>query len=752
MTKKLILAIFLFNQVCYAQTRVDNNSARSTSLSSEDSSKITELFFAGLKEKMAKNFDKSDIYYKQIIAMDPANDATLFELATSYHSQNLEKEAEHTVLDAISLKPANEWYWVLLADIYEKTNNLTGLLKACDELITIAPKKEDYYFDKASVLFEMNKVDEALAVYDLIEKKHGQSRDLTNARQRVYQKKSMTNMTAVGLEELIKSNPANLGNYIELSQLYYLSGYKDKALQVLQAAKKVNEGDASVRINLANIYRQEGQPETAYAELQSALGNPAMEVEAKINIVLSLSPQFKEPEVMKHAVDLSAILVKLNPANIKVRSLYGDVLLQDKKPAEARQSYLDALKLNNKEYSVWESLIRMDLNEADFTAAVKDADQALSVFPANASLCIYLGEAYFSKGDYNKAISYFKNAENQERNNKQLLSVAYTGLGDSYKGLKHDKESDSYYEKALKANPENAEALHKYASSLLLRGGDNLVKAEQLSHLALELEPDNQKFKNTFDRISFLNGKYKSAVSWVESNMGGLELSSQDFLVWENIIRIEYEISDFDALIENAEKTIMIFPDQATPYLYMGLTYVQKKNYEKAKEYFQKGTKIQKENKDVQALIYSSLGDLHKTLHNYVESDKAYEKALQMAPYNLYALNSYAYSLSLRTLNLDKAERMARQATDLAPDNSYFEDTYACVLFRQKKYKDARTWIEKAIKDETGNNPVLFEHYGDILSYLAEMDLAVQQWTKAKTGGVKSEKLERKITGKKYVQ
>ncbi|HCN83055.1 MAG TPA: hypothetical protein DIT07_05455, partial [Sphingobacteriaceae bacterium] len=178
MAKKLTLAIFiLFNQLCYAQLRI-NSSAKATPLSSEDSSRITELFFAGLKEKMAGNFDKSDVFYKQILAIDPTNDATMFELANSFHAQNQDEEAERIILGAINLKPANEWYWVLLADIYEKTNNLPELLRVCDELIKITPKKDDYYFDKGNVLFEMNKMDEALAVYDLIEKKHGQSKDL----------------------------------------------------------------------------------------------------------------------------------------------------------------------------------------------------------------------------------------------------------------------------------------------------------------------------------------------------------------------------------------------------------------------------------------------------------------------------------------------------------------------------------------------------------------------------------------------
>ncbi|HCN83056.1 MAG TPA: hypothetical protein DIT07_05460, partial [Sphingobacteriaceae bacterium] len=572
------------------------------------------------------------------------------------------------------------------------------------------------------------------------------------ARQRIYQKQNMSGMTALGLVELIKNKPDNLGNYIELSQLYYSSGYKDKALSVLQDAKRADQGNAAVRINLANIYRLEGKPEDAFTELKSALENPGMDIESKINIVLAQAAQSGEAEIMKQATDLAAILVKLYPRNVKIRSVYGDILLQDKKSSEARQSYIDALKLNDKEYSVWESLIRMDIAESDYAVAVQDGEKALNIFPGNTALYFYIGKAYFYESDYEKAIGCFKNAEGHETENKQLLSQICSGLGDSYQALRRHKESDEAYEKALQINPDNAEALNKYATSLSLRSGDYLANAQQMSHRATELDPDNAEFKKTYDRIAFLDGKYRSAVSWVESSMGGLELSSQDYLVWENIIRIEYEISDFDDLIENVGKTIIIFPDQAAPYLYIGLTYIQKKNYEKAKDYLQKAANLQKDNKELQTLIYSGFGDLYKTLNNNAESDKAYEKALQIDPYNLYALNSYAYGLLIRRVNLDKAERVAQQANDLEPGNPFYEDTYSQVLFRQKKYKEARMWIEKAISHDNGSNAALFEHYGDILIFLTETESAVQQWTKAKSAGMKSEKLERKINGKKYVE
>jgi len=573
--KKIIFGvILLFSNICFAQQQPgDPAKGAGKVLDFDDSTKITELFFSGLGEKAKLNAQQAGNYFKQIIEIDPANDAALFELANIYHTQNQEKEAERLVRAAISVNPNNEWFWLLLADIYKKTNNLPQLNLVFDELIKLAPQKEEYYFDKATALLDQNKVDEALAIYDMIEKKHGLSDDLTNARQRIYQKQGKTDKAAVELEKLVKSDPSDVSNYIELGQLYYNSGDKDKALQILLQAKSADPGNAFVRITLADLYRSQGKTEESYAELKSAFESSAMSVDAKIRIILSLLPQFKDAKGMEEATTLAAILVQTYPANAKVHAIYGDILFQQKKQTEALKSYKKALELDN-----------------------------------------------------------------------------------------------------------------------------------------------------------------------------------QNYIIWENAIQIEVSASDFDSAIKDGEEALTVFPNQAGIYLYTGMAYAQKKNHEKAVSYLKNAASLETEDKGRQVQIYSALGDSYNALKNYPESDKAYEKALQMSPDNTYTLNNYAYYLSLRGENLDKAEQMSHRSNDKEPNNGSFEDTYAWILFRQKKYKEARTWIEKAIKDNKGNNTTLAEHYGDILIQLGDTDLAVQQWTKAKNNGVKTEKLDRKINEKKYIE
>ena len=108
--------------------------------------------------------------------------------------------------------------------------------------------------------------------------------------------------------------------------------------------------------------------------------------------------------------------------------------------------------------------------------------------------------------------------------------------------------------------------------------------------------------------------------------------------------------------------------------------------------------------------------------------------------------------MSVRGLSLDKAAQMSKRSNDLQPNTASFEDTYAWILFKQKKYADAKVWMEKALANDKDHSAVQTEHYGDILYHLGDADAALANWKKAKEYGGDSSTLQRKINEKKYVE
>jgi tetratricopeptide (TPR) repeat protein len=153
-------------------------------------------------------------------------------------------------------------------------------------------------------------------------------------------------------------------------------------------------------------------------------------------------------------------------------------------------------------------------------------------------------------------------------------------------------------------------------------------------------------------------------------------------------------------------------------------------------------------NPNLRGEILGMLGDAYNALKENEKSDQAYEEALTLNPNNDYVLNNYSYYLALRKVNLDKAERMSALLVKNHPDNTSYLDTHAWVLYQEGKYKEAKRTIEKVFPLHQVNS-VHYEHYGDILYQLGDIDNAVQQWQKAKSLNGNSEVLNKKITNRK---
>jgi len=565
----VVFFLLLIQQSVFAQDK----GAAAKPLTYTDSVMVKDLFFKALREKTVENLNTSAELFQRVIQIDPANDASMYELANLKKLKNDYTGAQDLLEKAVSVNRDNQWYWSALADCYEKSNNIDKLENVFNELIRLTPEKPDNYFDKANVYFHQQKYDEALQVYNQVEQITGPTDDLLADRQKVYLKQGKVDLAAKQLENMITSNPSEIKYYLFLSELYNANNMPEKALKVLQTAEKVDANNGLVHLALADIYRDKKDYEASYNQLTQAFAIPGLDIDQEIKIIMGYLPKFPDPDAKASALELSRIVTVAHPDDSRAFAMYGDMLLQNAKGNDAKIAYQRSIALNNQVYEVQEQLVRIELGGNDADGAIRDGENSLSFFPNQAWMNYLVGVAWQQKRDFNKAISYIKNATSLDLQDKELLSQCYSSLGDCYHDLKDNKNSDDAYDKALANNPDN-----------------------------------------------------------------------------------------------------------------------------------------------------------------------------------VFTLNNYAYYLSLRGEQLDKAGAMSKHSNDLQPNNASFEDTYAWILFKQKDYSGAKLWMEKALADDKNNSAVKSEHYGDIMFYLGNIDAAVENWKKAKANGDNSPVLEKKINERKYVE
>jgi len=571
----LSFAFLLVPALAFAQSKGSNAPVlqERTPVLSADSLAVNQIYFEALRRKTIEDQKGAAELFARVLQLDSRNDAAMYELSNLKKIQNKQPEAQQLLERAVVLKPNNEWYWVSLATSYEKSNDILKLQHVFDELLRINPDKPDYYYDKASALILEQKYDEALAVYARLEQLTGLTDDLVASRQKIYLKQGKIDLAANEMEQLLANNPEQVKYYLLLGEIYNSNNLTDKALKVLQRGEKVKPDDGMIHLALADTYRTKKDLDASYKQLQLAFASPALDIDQKVRIILGYTPKFPDPNARASALELSRIAVNVHPTDAKAQALYGDMLAQNNKLKEAKAAYQKSVQINPEIYIVHEQLVRLDLGDNALDEAIKDGENALSLFPNQAWMNYLVGVTYLQKKDANKALGYLKNS------------------------------------------------------------------------VALELD-----------------------------------------------------------------------------------------------------------DKDLSAQSYAALGDCYHELKDNAKSDAAYDKALVFNPDNVYTLNNYAYYLSIRGEQLEKAAQMSKHSIDQQPNTASFEDTYAWILFRLKKYADAKQWIEKALQHGKDSSATQTEHYGDILFYLGNNDAAVQNWKKAKEYGAKSPFLDRKINEKKYIE
>lgn len=234
-----------------------------------------------------------------------------------------------------------------------------------------------------------------------------------------------------------------------------------------------------------------------------------------------------------------------------------------------------------------------------------------------------------------------------------------------------------------------------------------------------------------------------------------LAISPDNVAARLQLIQAEWNKQDFDRVIELSNQALDYSPDELAFYYFLGFAYIQKDDDDSALEVLRRGVSQinDQSNPSLVSDFYAIMGDI---LHDKGDNEgayAAYDSCLQWKDDNYGCLNNYAYYLSVENKDLDKAAQMSYRTVQAEPDNSTFLDTYAWILFMQKKYAEALQYIDMAVKNDTTKSAVIIEHAGDIHAVNGDIDGAVKYWNEALKAGAENETvLRRKIKLRKYVE
>jgi tetratricopeptide (TPR) repeat protein len=451
---------------------------------------------------------------------------------------------------------------------------------------------------------------------------------------------------------------------------------------------------------------------------------------------------------LAEAIGIYEKIVEKNPANLDYMYQLAALYLQSGKYTDAIRIYnqIDEKAGVSEEITLQKQKIYLHLN--DMKGAEREIQKLIAAFPDEPRYYSILAEFYMSNNMQDKALETYKKIAVMEPDNAYIhMSMAdyYRKTGNKEKAFEELKLG--FANPNLDVDTKVSILLSFYTVNQIYN--DLKEQAFILAKILIETHPKDPKVFSIYGDFLLQDKKVPEAR---ETFLKVLSLDSSRYAIWEQVLQLDLQTSEFDHLLAYSTRATELFPDQPVPFLFLGLANLQLKKNEAALKALAAGANLVVDNNELLAQFYMYQGDALHGMKNDVEAFMAYERSIKMKDDNSYVLNNYAYYLSIAGRELEKAEKMAKKAVTLDPENASFQDTYGWVLFKQEKYKEAAEWISKALQGKEEPSAEVLEHYGDVLYKLGDSPGALEYWLKAKQKGTGSDLLDKKINEKKYYQ
>lgn len=528
-------------------------------------------------------------------------------------------------------------------------------------------------------------------------------------------------------QEIMPDDPATM---FELGQYSYALGMDSLGLVMIEQAVKADPGNPWYLERLATTYLTRGRRDQALEVLEKMASLQTK----RVDVLSQLFMLYKQMGRTEDVINTLDRIQMLQGNNLRIAEQKYQLYLDMEQPGKA----LEQLRAVCRE------------------------------FPYDVSSHLVLGEHYMENGMLDSAVVCMERAERLDPYNSglQLMRLrSVLELGDTL-GYEHRRDS-------LILNPQT----------------DLQVRFISMREVALESLQDSLKREHTSRIFDQLLGGEKVEVEFLQlfksydaylhqedpdySNLDILKrIVDADPSVFESQIELaQYYIDHNEGanLREVCREALVYFPSETRFHYFLAITYLQDKMLPEAEETLKAGIRQADEDESsghIKGLLYGMLGDLCHEQHREKEAFAAYDSCLVYTPDEVSCLNNYAYYLSLKGEQLEKAERMSYQAVKLQPANKTYLDTYAWVLFVQEDYTTARIYMDKVVNPQLPDsvllsdedvNAVLLEHAGDIYANCGQMDVALRLWQLAQDkvkndGQTASVVLKKKLKKKKYLK
>jgi tetratricopeptide (TPR) repeat protein len=499
------------------------------------------------------------------------------------------------------------------------------------------------------------------------------------------------------------------------------------AYRFYAAADRFDRNNARIHLSLARVSLELGNLEKAqqYAEYLLQRGV----YDSKARFILA-EVDYRRGDEEATLARLLELLEREDISRFDVLKFLSKVYLDLGQPGEAAKALEEARELFSEDLYVHYRLGFLYSETGEFEKALASFEKVIELNPglsnahfARASLLNYLGRMEEAKHSYRvvldlepentnavKELSEILYAEGEYREGIELLEPLHAGgkldeIGEISLGK-------FYYRAGM---GEDAVAIF---NGLLDKDGENVL----LLRIVSEIEVERGHFKTAYGYLKRL-----------------IELDQDGFANYVGVLLVSFDLAGEPA----AEDEVMEVP-QAEREANLE-TAIQKMDTNSAEDNYLIGAVLRKVGDDGRAEHFllraeeleaddrRTLLELASLYERRGQFDRALDRVIRLYrknPEDASVINFYGYLLAEKGVKLDLAEELLSKALSKEPENGYFLDSMGWIQFRKGDYSEALKILLEAV-DKVDNDPVIWEHLGDVYEKLEKADKALDAYQKS---------------------
>ncbi|HMV41091.1 MAG TPA: tetratricopeptide repeat protein [Leptospiraceae bacterium] len=444
----------------------------------------------------------------------------------------------------------------------------------------------------------------------------------------------------------------------------------------------------------------------------------------------------------------------------------GDIYSKKGDGQRAIHYYKLYLKYKENDPEVFFTLAQIYITLGDFNESRIYLNKILKTNPDSKPVIQLLAEMHFIE---NKmfSLSYFENLHKEGKFKEEGL------LASIYKVLvgKH-KEAEEYFVtmssknpgrlslrmaliiiySKLKKTPELASELKITSEIAYANKQYNLAIELAMQLLDISLNNPDLKIKPVllYDFIAtcyedsgapFLGIHYlRKALDTLESDSERINLTLHMANIYRNSKVKRYDESN--KILQPILKS-----ENPNAYFIQGMNYFSMEQYKESIESFSNAIAIDAKNPNYY-FFRASAYEKNKQLNETIQDLK---KSLELDNTNAATYNFLGYLYAENNMELVDAYNFIKKAVELEPDNGSYQDSLGWVLFKMEKLKESLHHLNLALQimtDRKEDDPVVYDHLGDVFFKMNDMDNASENWKKSveiQSSPMEKEKILQKI-------